>query len=109
MKKHGLVAHLVERLTCTEEVAGSSPVESTKTKTKAYALVLLFLRDLFLSKNPDLLKTDNIITKMYNIFIQNINPDPIKRNDERNNILKISNILDEMNLTQIQELCKLHV
>lgn len=72
-------------------------------------MFLLFLRDLFLSKNPDLLKTDNIITKMYNIFIQNINPDPIKRNDERNNILKISNILDEMNLTQIQELCKLHV
>jgi hypothetical protein len=26
----GLVAHLVERLICTEEVAGSSPVESTK-------------------------------------------------------------------------------
>ena len=25
----GLVAHLVERLICTEEVAGSSPVEST--------------------------------------------------------------------------------
>lgn len=72
-------------------------------------MFLLFVRDLFLSKNPDLLKMNNPITKMYNIFIQNINPDPIKRNDEINNILKISNILDEMNLTQIQELCKLHV
>ena len=27
----GPVAHLVERLTCTEEAAGSSPVRSTKT------------------------------------------------------------------------------
>ena len=28
--KYGPVAHLVERLVCTEEVAGSSPVRSTK-------------------------------------------------------------------------------
>lgn len=34
--KFGPVAHLVERLTCTEEVAGSSPVRSTqKEKLKA--------------------------------------------------------------------------
>ena len=38
----GSVAQLVERLICTEEVAGSSPVESTKTKTKADALVFCF-------------------------------------------------------------------
>ncbi len=34
LNKFGLVAHLVERLICTEEVAGSSPVESTKADPK---------------------------------------------------------------------------
>lgn len=32
--KFGPVAHLVERLTCTEEVAGSSPVRSTNAGEK---------------------------------------------------------------------------
>ncbi len=35
----GPVAHLVERLTCTEEAAGSNPVGSTKENT---SLVLVF-------------------------------------------------------------------
>lgn len=34
--KFGPVAHLVERLTCTEEVAGSSPVRSTTSKSNTY-------------------------------------------------------------------------
>mgnify|MGYP000645697427 CR=1 FL=1 len=36
----GPVAHLVERLICTEEVAGSSPVGSTKLKTARFNLAV---------------------------------------------------------------------
>ncbi len=38
MAVFGPVAHLVERLICTEEVAGSIPVWSTTTDRNAYAL-----------------------------------------------------------------------
>lgn len=38
----GLVAHLVERLICTEEVAGSSPVESTNKSKSTFLNYLTF-------------------------------------------------------------------